>query len=101
VTYAHPVGWLLGNVVSLYFGGVAGAVGPDGRPGTMPAKRWLASDYLAAALPLGLRVRACVEPRWSGGPNSGGPLAEQWCPEAASASYTGLPAAVVWHFQRG
>ena len=38
-------------------------VGPDGEFGYMPVYARLASDYLAAALPLGLQVRRCEEPR--------------------------------------
>ncbi|TML40030.1 MAG: class I SAM-dependent methyltransferase [Actinobacteria bacterium] len=37
--------------------------GPDGSPGYMPTKNRLTSEYLAAALPLGLQVRRCEEPR--------------------------------------
>src|SRR6266487_5959457 len=38
-------------------------VGPGGEFGFMPIWSRLASDYLAAALPLGLQVRRCEEPR--------------------------------------
>jgi ubiquinone/menaquinone biosynthesis C-methylase UbiE len=38
-------------------------VGPGGEVGYMPIWSRLASDYLAAALPLGLEVRRCEEPR--------------------------------------
>jgi ubiquinone/menaquinone biosynthesis C-methylase UbiE len=38
-------------------------VGPGGELGYMPTYARLASDYLAAALPLGLQVRRCEEPR--------------------------------------
>ncbi|MBA2630208.1 MAG: class I SAM-dependent methyltransferase [Thermoleophilaceae bacterium] len=38
-------------------------VGPGGEIGYMPIWSRLASDYLAAALPLGLQVRRCEEPR--------------------------------------
>jgi ubiquinone/menaquinone biosynthesis C-methylase UbiE len=38
-------------------------VGPGGEFGYMPIWSRLASDYLAAALPLGLQVRRCEEPR--------------------------------------
>ena len=38
-------------------------VGPDGGIGYMPTYARLASDYLAAALPLGLQVRRCEEPK--------------------------------------
>ena len=52
------------HVVSLYLGGVPVQSGADGRAGLLLASRYLASDYLAAALPLGLQVRDCVEPGW-------------------------------------
>lgn len=38
-------------------------IGPAGEVGYMPTYARLASDYLAAALPLGLEVRRCEEPR--------------------------------------
>ena len=38
-------------------------IGPGGEVGYMPTYARLASDYLAAALPLGLQVRRCEEPR--------------------------------------
>ena len=37
--------------------------GPDGTSGYMPNRARLTSDYLEAALPLGLEVRRCEEPR--------------------------------------
>jgi hypothetical protein len=60
----------------------------------------LASDYLAAALPLGLQPRSCAEPRWPPSDSAGGPLARQWCQAAADAAYEAIPAAIIWHFQR-
>ena len=88
------------HVVSLYLGGVPVQSGADGRAGMLPASRFLASDYLAAALPLGLQVRDCAEPGWPASELAGGPLARQWCGAAADAAYTGTPAAIIWHFQR-
>jgi len=88
------------HVVSLYLGGVPVRAEPGGRPGLLPASRYLASDYLAAALPLGLQLRSCAEPRWPASDQAGGPLARQWCSAAADAAYTGTPAAIIWHFQR-
>jgi SAM-dependent methyltransferase len=88
------------HVMSLYLGGVATAAGPDGRHALLPASRWFASDYLTAALPLGLRVRAMHEPRWGFDAEAGGPLARQWCAAAADAAHIDTPAAVVWHLQR-
>jgi SAM-dependent methyltransferase len=87
------------HVASLYLGGVPAATRPDGRRALMPVSRWLASDYLNAALPCGLRVKACAEPPWPH-PEAGGPLAHQWCPEAAVAAYSAAPAAIVWHFHK-
>ena len=80
----------------------------DDRPGLLPGYRHRASDYLAAALPLGLRVRRCVEPlrelpirpaeelgRWDDWPWSLLGIV----PEAAAAAWNGLRTLVVWHFQ--
>lgn len=95
--------------------------GADGRPGYMPVWSRLTSDYLAAALPLGLHVRRCEEPARpfplvdAGGVDlhsgeaqvhdPGAPpniwALHRWCPEATNAAYRGRPAVVVWHFQRG
>ncbi|WP_232668233.1 class I SAM-dependent methyltransferase [Pseudonocardia sp. TRM90224] len=91
--------------------------GPDGRPGRLPGHRHLVGDYLRAALPLGLQVRACVEPTLGdGAPES--PAAPQapraqhlgpwevwpWSlaplvPEAAAAVSAGAPVEIIWHFQ--
>ncbi len=48
--------------VRVEFGSVPRVRGPAGEPGLLAAHRHLASDYLTAALPLGLQVRRCVEP---------------------------------------
>jgi SAM-dependent methyltransferase len=95
-------------------------VGPDGGFGYMPTYARLASDYLAAALPLGLQVRRCEEPSVptpmfgddgtdlrDGGPppdHVSGEPPNIWalharCPEAANAAWLGKPAVIVWHFQ--
>jgi ubiquinone/menaquinone biosynthesis C-methylase UbiE len=83
--------------------------------GYLPHRKHLASDYLAAALPLGFQVRGCEEPRlpfpavdpdatpspippahpsdiWSLWP---------WCPDAINAVYRDSPVLIVWHFQLG
>lgn len=85
----------------------------DGQPGLLPAHRHRASDYLNAALPLGLQVRRCEEPGLPGGDTSAsmseridtGPW-DRWpwslldiAPAAVSAAWQGTPAVVVWHFQ--
>jgi ubiquinone/menaquinone biosynthesis C-methylase UbiE len=95
---------------------------PDGAVEYMPIWSRPASDYLAAALPLGLIVRRCDEVRQSApivgedgvDPHTGLPSPEQepggppdvWalhpvCPGAANAAWLGKPRAIVWHFQRG
>ena len=87
-------------------------VGPDGAVGYMPVWSRLASDYLAAALPLGLQVRRCEEPRRPSplapggrdpGPRAGGPpniwALHAYAVEATNAAWRGQPAAIVWHFQ--
>jgi SAM-dependent methyltransferase len=86
----------------------------DGRPARMPASRHRAGDYLAAALPAGLQVRRCVEPRdrpteadrpAMAGEIDPGPW-EAWpwslvalVPAAFRAAAAVSPVLVVWHFQ--
>ena len=82
--------------VSLYLGGVSHAQDEQGRWGAMPASRFLASDYVNAALDVGFEIVGCWEPRWGAIEGEGGPLAQQWCPEAAAVAYRDTPAAVVW-----
>jgi ubiquinone/menaquinone biosynthesis C-methylase UbiE len=95
-------------------------VGPDGEFGYMPTYARLASEYLAAALPLGLQVRRCEEPRVPsplvgddgtdlhdvvrppdhvpGNPPNIWSL-HAWCPSATNAAWRGKPSAIIWHFQ--
>jgi len=94
-------------------------VGADGDFGYMPTHARLTSDYLAAALPLGLEVRRCEEPRrpsplvgddgtnlygvrspihGPGEPPSIWAL-HRFCPAATNAAYRGNPAVIIWHFQ--
>jgi ubiquinone/menaquinone biosynthesis C-methylase UbiE len=92
---------------------------PDGTPGYMPMRSRLTSEYLAAALPLGLQVRRCEEPLRpfplldeSGRSIEGAPDPEhvpdappniwalhRWAPDAANAAYRGKPSSIIWHFQ--
>ena len=95
-------------------------IGPDGNVGYMPIWSRLASDYLTAALPLGLQVRRCEEPRrpsplvdddgtdfYDGAPAPahvpGSPpniwALHRFCAAATNAAYRGNPAAIIWHFQ--
>jgi SAM-dependent methyltransferase len=80
----------------------------DGRPGLLPAYGHRASDYLTAALPLGLRVRRCEEPLRKEPIHPADDLGpwDDWpwsllgiVPEAAEAAWSGLRSLVVWHFQ--
>lgn len=94
----------------------------DGTFGYMPVWSRLASDYLAAALPLGLQVRRCEELRrrheivgedgtdlYDGEPSpefdpEGTPNIWSLHPfavEATNAAWSRRPAAIVWHFQLG
>jgi ubiquinone/menaquinone biosynthesis C-methylase UbiE len=91
-------------------GSVVHALGPDGQPGVVATYRHTAGDYLRAALPLGLQVRRCEEPRplvEDEPPVSGeitiGPW-DEWpwslidlAPEAARAA--GAPVTIIWLFQ--
>ena len=86
----------------------------------MPVYARLPSDYLAAALPLGLQVRRCEEPRrpspmvlddgtdpYDGEPPPphipGNPpniwSLHPWATAAANAAYRDKPIAIIWHFQ--
>jgi ubiquinone/menaquinone biosynthesis C-methylase UbiE len=97
-------------------------VAPDGSFGYMPTYARLASDYLAAALPLGLEVRRCEEPRRpspliaedSRDVDDDAPSPEHvpgdppniwalhpFAAAATNAAYEGSPAVIVWHFQLG
>jgi hypothetical protein len=94
--------------------------GPDGSFGYMPIYSRLASDYLAAALPLGLEVRRCDEVRQQrpivgddgtdlddGTPPPAhvpGDPPNIWAlhpfsPAATNAAWLGKPRAIIWHFQ--
>ena len=93
---------------------------PDRTLGYMQTWHRLASDYLAAALPLGLQVRRCVEPKrptpllandgtylYDGEPPPqhipGNPpdiwALHQFCLAATNAAFHGNPVAIIWHFQ--
>lgn len=118
-----------GNLVISDQRGLITGLGPpvvkarsDGSRGYMPIRSRLTSDYLAAALPLGLQVRRCEEPQrpfpliddgdvrsatGEGFPDHdpGAPpniwALHRWCTAATNAAYRGSPAAIIWHFQLG
>ena len=95
-------------------------IGPDGSFGYMPVWTRLTSDYLAAALPLGLELRRCEEVRQEGpivgddgtDLDDGSPSPQHvpgeppdiwalhpFCPAATNAAWLGKPRAIVLHFQ--
>jgi ubiquinone/menaquinone biosynthesis C-methylase UbiE len=88
---------------------------PGGGIGYLPHRKHLTSDYLAAALPLGLQVLHCEEPCLPGpgvDPNVAPPAApvehpsdiwtlQEWCPEATNAFYRRNPILIIWHFRAG
>jgi len=84
---------------SLYLGGIASAVDGDGIRKRMPAGRYRPSDYLAAALPVGLQVTALQEPRWPAEVIGGGPVADRYSGAVVVAAYQNTPAAIIWEFR--
>src|SRR5215472_4079310 len=95
-------------------GSVVKALGPRGEPGLVDNYRRTAGDFLRAALPAGLQVRRCEEPRGAVAPMPS-PLSlgvefevgswEDWpwslmdlVPKAAGVA-CGTPLVIIWHFQ--
>jgi len=86
---------------------------PGGGFGYFPHRNHRTSDYLAAALPLGLQPRRCEEPVLPSpaiDPDATPPTAPvthpsdiwslwRWCPAATNAAYHDTPIAIIWHFQ--
>jgi SAM-dependent methyltransferase len=123
VRVLRPGGHLVLSDSRGFYGGIGlpmVRVGPGGRPGYLPNRVRLTSDYLAAALPLGLRVRRCEEPRRpsplvdeAGTPTYDGvPAAEhdpdgppdiwalhRFCVDAVNAAWRDTPAVIVWDFE--
>nr|WP_246211165.1 class I SAM-dependent methyltransferase [Phytoactinopolyspora alkaliphila] len=98
----------------VFRGSVPRVLGPRGERGRIATYRHRTGDYLRAALPSGLHVRACEEEPQvqSAGVPPAAPRATEigpwhewpWCltdlvPEAAEAAGAGSPSVVVWHFQ--
>jgi len=95
---------------SVTLGSIPSVRTPDGRPARVSTYRHRTGDYLRAALPLGLDLRRCEEPRLPAAPprpasTDPGPW-ELWpwslaglVPEAARAAHADRPVTVVWHFQ--
>jgi ubiquinone/menaquinone biosynthesis C-methylase UbiE len=85
---------------------------PDGGYGHLPHFRRVTSEYLTAALPLGLAVRSCQELRLPRDPSDAPPPERElpghpsdiwtlqgWCPAAARAALNLNPILIFWHFQ--
>lgn len=86
---------------------------PGGDFGYLPHRNHPTSEYLAAAIPLGLRVLRCEEPALPGpavGPDAARPAGPPehpadiwslwpWYPAAVNACYRGTPIAIIWHFR--
>ncbi|MGW5362360.1 methyltransferase domain-containing protein [Actinopolymorpha pittospori] len=92
----------------------------DGGFGYLPTWSRHTSDYLRVALPLGLQVRRCEEPRrpyplvdvtdaeadsedeaYTAVPGTPPNIwaLHSWCVDATNAAYRGVPVAVIWDFQ--
>lgn len=98
----------------IFRGSVVKALGPTGEPGLVATHRHTAGDFLRAALPVGLQVRRCEEPRGRARDEPSPPSPEvgievgdwaEWpwslmelVPEAARAA-CGTPLTTIWHFQ--
>lgn len=100
----------------VFMGSMVKALGPGGEPGLVRTYRHTPGDFLRAALPVGLQVRRCEEPRavgrdaqsWPGEPEVDTELGpwQEWpwsllsvAPDASRAAWD-ISAAIIWHFQR-
>jgi SAM-dependent methyltransferase len=98
----------------IFRGSVPKALGPAGEPGLVATYRHTAGDFLRAALPAGLQVRRCEEPRGPAGEQPAPPSPDvelavgswqEWpwslmdlVPEATRAA-SRTPSTIIWHFQ--
>jgi SAM-dependent methyltransferase len=97
----------------IFRGSVVKALGPAGEPGLVATHRHTPGDFLRAALPAGLQVRRCEEPR---GPARHQPPRspdvepavgswQEWpwslmdLVPAATAAAGDTPHTIIWHFQ--
>ncbi|MDA3645713.1 class I SAM-dependent methyltransferase [Saccharopolyspora indica] len=95
------------------FGSIPPVRDAEGRPGRLVSHRHEIGDYLRTALPLGLHLRGYDEPDLPVQPAPSGPAPTEpgpwdfwpWSlagmvPEATRAASAGMPAMMIWHFQR-
>ena len=87
--------------VATHVGGAPYFRGADGSSGVVTAYRHLHGEYLRAFEAAGLRVRQCLEPAY--GPEEVAMQQPAWrfAPEATTAAFLGLPAALIWDLARG
>ncbi|HVB43062.1 MAG TPA: class I SAM-dependent methyltransferase [Streptosporangiaceae bacterium] len=86
---------------------------PGGGYGYLPHRHRATSEYLTAALPLGLAVRGCQELRFPIWDPDDAPAGQRelpdhpsdiwalrsWCPAPSRAAHNGKPLLIFWHFQ--
>jgi len=86
---------------------------PGAGYGYLPHYNRFTSEYLAAAVPLGLQLRRCEELRSPHSDPSAAPPAKRvlhdhpsdiwtlraWCPAASRAAHNGNPLLIFWHFE--
>jgi SAM-dependent methyltransferase len=74
--------------------------GADGSSAFIRNHRHLHGEYLDAYASVGLRVRRCLEPRYLPGHLPMESIGMAQIPEATTAAFEGLPAALVWELER-
>lgn len=89
----HPVLTQLGSAA--YFQAA------DGASGVVRGHRHLLGDYLSAFSAAGLEVRQCVEPTFGATEVAMQAFGHWFVPDATSAAYLNLPAALVWKLVKG
>src|SRR5262249_54243767 len=92
ISDVHPVQSMLG--VAAFFAAA------DGSRGFVRNHRHVHSEHLDAFAAAGLEVRRCLEPRLGPGEVGLQHIATRFVPDAASAAYLGMPAALVWDLVR-
>lgn len=99
----HPGGRLLISDIHPVLSALGAAAffrGADGSAGFVRNHRHVHGEYLDAFAAAGLEVRRCVEPRFGPAEVDMQSIAARHVPDAASAAYLGLPAALVWDLVR-
>jgi SAM-dependent methyltransferase len=92
ISDVHPLVSFLGGVAHVQLG--------DGTRGFARNHCHLHGQYLDAFAEVGLEVRACLEPRYDVEALGLKRTAMRCIPEATTAAYLGMPAAVIWDLAR-